>query len=166
MIPVALDPSRLRIAVAGGGPASARRLAELRAAGAEPLPIPPEPAFLPPLDLLWIADLPPDRAAPLVAAAHAQHTLVNVEDQLALCDFRNVALLRRGDLLIAVSTNGQSPGLAAAVRDRIAALIGPEWAARTAALGARRRAWRAAGRTLPELARLTSALLARSGWLA
>ena len=167
MIPVTLDPSRLRLAVAGNGPAAARRLARLRAAGADPLALAAaDPATLPRLDCLWIADLALEPATRLAAAARAGGILVNVEDRPELCDFRNAAELRRGDLLIAVSTGGQSPGLAAAVRDRIAALFGPEWAARVAALGARRRAWRAAGSSLPELARLTAALLARSGWLA
>ncbi|HVB67417.1 MAG TPA: siroheme synthase, partial [Acetobacteraceae bacterium] len=92
--------------------------------------------------------------------------LVNVEDRPELCDFRNAAELRRGDLLIAVSTGGASPGLAGAIRNRIAALFGPEWAGRVAALGARRRAWRAEGRALPELARLTAAAVAEAGWLA
>ncbi|MDE2007670.1 MAG: siroheme synthase, partial [Rhodospirillales bacterium] len=113
MIPIVLDPARLRLAVAGDGPAARRRLAKLRAAGAVPLAVPdPDAAALPPLDLLWIADLPPERAEALAAAARAHGALVNVEDRPACCDFRNAAELRRGDLLIAVTTGGASPGLA------------------------------------------------------
>jgi precorrin-2 dehydrogenase len=166
MIPITLDPARLRLGVAGDGPAAARRLRLLRAAGAAPLRLAGAGGPLPGLDLLWIADLPADAAAALAAAARAQGVLVNVEDRPELCDFRNAAELRRGDLLIAVSTNGASPGLAGAIRDRIGALFGPEWAARVAALGARRRAWRAAGHGLPELARRTAAAIAEAGWLA
>lgn len=169
MIPIVLDPSRLRIGVAGGGPAAERRLALLRAAGAEPLALLAD-ASLSALDVLWIADLPLPDAARFAAAARAQGALVNVEDQPALSDFRNTAELRRGDLLISVSTGGQSPGLAGAIRDRIGALFGPEWAERVTEFGARRRAWRAQGRAeghgLAELARLSREAIARSGWLA
>lgn len=167
MLPITLDPARLRLAVAGDGAAAARRLRLLRAAGAAPCALPqPEAACLPALDLLWIADLPPAAAAPLAAAARARGILVNVEDQPTLCDFRNAAELRRGDLLIAVSTGGGSPGLAGLIRDRIGAMFGPEWADRLATLAARRRAWRVEGRDLPALAAKTRAAVAAAGWLA
>ncbi|MGH7077142.1 MAG: NAD(P)-dependent oxidoreductase, partial [Acetobacteraceae bacterium] len=124
MISLVLDPSRLRLGVAGSGPAAERRLSLLRAAGAEPLALSASPGpGIPALDLLWIADLTPPEAARLAAAARAQGALVNVEDQPALSDFRNTAELRRGDLLVSVSTGGQSPGLAGAIRDRIGALF-------------------------------------------
>ncbi len=165
MVPIALNPSRLRLAVAGNGALARRRVALLRAAGAEPLTLPAEAPELPPLDVLWIADLPPGAAAELAAVARARGILVNVEDQPALSDFHNTAELRRGDLLITVSTNGQSPGMAGAIRDRIGAMFGPEWAERVAELGARRQAWRAEGHTLRELALLSADALAQSGWL-
>jgi len=167
MLPITLDPTRLRLAVAGDGPAAARRVALLRAAGAAPLVLVDAGArALPALDVLWIADLAPERAAPLAAAARARGILVNVEDQPALCDFQNAAELRRGDLLIAVSTGGAGPGLAGMIRDRIGAMFGPEWAERLATLGARRRAWQAAGQDLPALARATRDAVAAEGWLA
>jgi len=165
MVPIALDPSRLRLAVAGNGAQAERRAALLRAAGAEPTILPGEAGELPPLDVLWIADLAPDEAARLAARARALRILVNVEDQPALCDFHNTAELRRGDLLISVSTNGQSPGMAGAIRDRIGSMFGPEWEDRVAELGARRRAWQAEGRSLRELALLSADALAQSGWL-
>ena len=43
-------------------------------------------------------------------------------------DFQLPATLRRGDLLLAVATNGRSPALARALRDRLAVDFGPEWA--------------------------------------
>src|SRR5262245_23213929 len=54
--------------------------------------------------------------------------LVNTADKPALCDFIMPAVVRRGDVAVAVSTGGTSPGLAAQLRDRIATLIGPEYA--------------------------------------
>lgn len=166
MIPIVLDPSRLRLGVAGHGLAADRRMALIRAAGASPLALPAGLDRLPALDLLWICDLPLSDAARLAATARAKGTLVNVEDRPQLSDFRNAAELRRGDLLISVSTNGQSPGLAGAIRDHIGGLFGTEWAERVADLGARRRAWRAEGRALAELQRLSAEAIARSGWLA
>jgi len=53
--------------------------------------------------------------------------LINSADQPALCDFIMPAVLRRGDIAIAISTGGTSPGLAARLRHKIAGLIGPEY---------------------------------------
>jgi precorrin-2 dehydrogenase / sirohydrochlorin ferrochelatase len=52
---------------------------------------------------------------------------VNTADQPALCDFIMPAVVRRGDVAIAISTGGTSPGLAARLRQKIAMLIGPEY---------------------------------------
>lgn len=54
--------------------------------------------------------------------------LVNVADDPAHCDFIMPSILRRGDLSIAVSTSGRSPALAVRLRQRIARMIGPEYA--------------------------------------
>jgi precorrin-2 dehydrogenase/sirohydrochlorin ferrochelatase len=53
--------------------------------------------------------------------------LVNSADQPVLCDFIMPAVMRRGDIAIAISTGGTSPGLAARLRQKIASLIGPEY---------------------------------------
>jgi len=173
MIPVALAPQRLTIGLAGCGPAVARRERLLRDGGAahilrfcdQPVPRLPEPKALLVLDLLWIAGLPDDLAAALAAAAHRAGVLVNVEDRPELCDFHSVAELRRGDLLLAVSTGGRSPGLAARIRDWLGAEFGAEWAARLTQLGTARGRWRAEGDAAPELARRTAKAVERAGWL-
>lgn len=54
--------------------------------------------------------------------------LVNVADASADGTFTLPACLRRGDLLVAVSTGGGSPSLAALVRDEVAESLGEEWA--------------------------------------
>src|SRR5262249_20296083 len=54
--------------------------------------------------------------------------LVNTADQPELCDFIMPAVMRRGDIAVAISTGGSSPGLAARLRDQIAQIIGPEYA--------------------------------------
>jgi precorrin-2 dehydrogenase / sirohydrochlorin ferrochelatase len=186
MIAIALDPSALPVAVAGRGPAALRRYLALRSAGASNLllfsdqpdpdlaaaagnnlcPRLPTKSDLATLRALWITGLPADRAAELTALARAAQTLVNVEDQPALCDFHNVAEIRRGDLLLTVSTAGASPGLAARIRARLAADYGPEWADRLALVRDHRSAWRRAGRQPAEVTALTDALLHANGWLA
>lgn len=50
---------------------------------------------------------------------------VNVADVPELCSFYLPAILRRGSLVVSVSTEGKSPGLAVAVRDRIASFLSP-----------------------------------------
>ncbi len=173
MIPVALAPERLTIGLAGHGPAAARRERLLREGGAadilrfcdQPVPSLPAPATLLALDLLWITGLPPELAAMLAASAQRAGVLVNVEDRPELCDFHSVAELRRGDLLLTVSTGGQSPGLAGRIREWLSAQFGPEWALHLAQLGTARRRWRAEGHAPPELARRTAATIEEAGWL-
>jgi len=173
MIPVALAPERLTIGLAGHGPPAARRERLLREGGAahiirfcdQPVPTLPEPHALRALDLLWIVGLPHDLATALADAAHRAGVLVNVEDRTELCDFHSVAELRRGDLLLAVSTGGRSPGLAARIRDWLGTAFGPEWSARVAQLGTERRHWRAEGHAPSEVARRTAKTIEKAGWL-
>jgi uroporphyrin-III C-methyltransferase/precorrin-2 dehydrogenase/sirohydrochlorin ferrochelatase len=66
-----------------------------------------------------------DRAADerVAAAARAAGALVNVADRSDLCDFYMPAVVRRGAVSIAVSTDGASPALAARLRSQIEALL-------------------------------------------
>jgi precorrin-2 dehydrogenase/sirohydrochlorin ferrochelatase len=126
----------------------------------------PDGAELAAFAFLWIVDLPLAEAAPLARAARAAGCLVNVEDVIDLCDFHNPAQVRRGDLLLTVSTGGKSPGLAARIRAELARAFGPEWAERLNALARQRAAWRRRpGRPLDQLARLTNATIDANGWL-
>lgn len=54
--------------------------------------------------------------------------LLNVVDRPELCSFIFPARLRRGDLLITVSTGGASPALAKKVRQDLERMVGPEYA--------------------------------------
>lgn len=64
--------------------------------------------------------------------------LVNTADQPVLCDFIMPAVVRRGDIAIAISTSGTSPGLAARLRQKISQVIGPEYERLTRLLAAAR----------------------------
>jgi precorrin-2 dehydrogenase/sirohydrochlorin ferrochelatase len=65
--------------------------------------------------------------------------LCNVVDVPDLCDFFYPAVVRRGDLQIAVSTAGQSPSLAQKIRQQLERQFGPGYAAWVAELGETRR---------------------------
>lgn len=54
--------------------------------------------------------------------------LLNAVDDPSHCHFISPAVHRQGDLAVAVSTGGKSPALGVRVRDRLAALLGPEYA--------------------------------------
>lgn len=59
--------------------------------------------------------------------AREKGLLTNVVDQPSDCDFIVPSILRRGDLLIAVSTSGKSPALAKKVRKELEKRFGSEY---------------------------------------
>lgn len=63
------------------------------------------------------------------SAVRQMDCLVNRADAPEQCDFHVPATLRRGDLLLSVSTSGTSPALAAALKARLEREIGDEYAA-------------------------------------
>lgn len=71
--------------------------------------------------------------------AQSRGILCNVVDVPELCDFFYPAVVRRGDLQIAISTAGQSPLLAQRIRKRLEQQFGPEYAEWLAQLGELRR---------------------------
>lgn len=144
MIPIYLDPSATRVALVGRGALALRRLQWLRDGGAAPdvwsdevsdelsatsevtprLPLVDE---LSRYHAVWIAGLSPEEATPLVQAARVARVLVNVEDQIALCDFHTPAVVRRGKLTLAAGTGGASPAVARAARERLEAAFPLSW---------------------------------------
>ncbi len=71
--------------------------------------------------------------------AQRRGVLCNVVDVPEYCDFYYPAVLRRGDLQIAVSTNGRSPSLAQKIRQQLERQFGPAYAQWVEELGATRR---------------------------
>jgi precorrin-2 dehydrogenase/sirohydrochlorin ferrochelatase len=185
MIPVSLDPQALTIALAGHGAAALRRWRLLQEAGAatatcyadEPDPALeaeagdraraglPDDAALAAIDVLWVVGIADEEAGALAARARRHKVLVNVEDRREHCFFHNTAELRRGSLLLAISTGGRSPGLAQRIRAHLAQEFGPEWAERLQTLGDLRDEWRLGGDALPALAAKTETYVKQNGWL-
>jgi len=71
--------------------------------------------------------------------AQRRGVLCNVVDDPEYCDFYYPAVVRRGDLQIAISTNGQSPSLAQKLRQQLERQFGPGYARWVAELGETRR---------------------------
>jgi precorrin-2 dehydrogenase len=59
--------------------------------------------------------------------ARKRGVLVNVMDDVPNCDFAAPAVLRRGELLVAVGTGGASPTLAKRLREDLAERYGEHW---------------------------------------
>jgi len=164
MIPLHLDPAKLRIALVGRGELAVRRLAWLRAGGVDPAVFSDAPsddlragagphliAHLPDtddlaaLDIVWIADLAPELAGPIYAQARAVKTIANVEDVLPQCDFHTPAVVRRGAQLVSIGTGGSSPAAAGAVRAAIEQAVPARWADALADIAAARAELKAQG---------------------
>ncbi|NTU80542.1 MAG: bifunctional precorrin-2 dehydrogenase/sirohydrochlorin ferrochelatase [Chloroflexales bacterium] len=170
---------RARCVVVGGGAVAERKVAGLLEAGARPLVI--SPTLTMTLSDWWrtgrIDHLPRvyeaddlDGAALVIAAtndaavnrqvaedARRRGVLVNVASDPAAGSFHTVATVRRGALLLTVSTGGQSPALAARLRADLAARYGPEYAVALA-----RAAWL---RTIPDAALAQRTKQALTSWL-
>lgn len=69
----------------------------------------------------------PDLNRKIHRDAEAARRLCNIADSPELCNFIVPAVIRRGDLLIAVSTAGKSPALAKHLRRRLERRFGPEY---------------------------------------
>ena len=80
--------------------------------------------------------------------------LINVVDRPAQCRFIAPAVVRRDPLLVAISTSGESPYLASALRARIERWLGREWGPFVALVGNVRRQLRARGVSIPEQTRI------------
>jgi precorrin-2 dehydrogenase/sirohydrochlorin ferrochelatase len=78
-------------------------------------------------DLVLSATDDPEVSRAVWEEAKAAEILVNTADEPALCDFIMPAVIRRGDLTIAISTGGTSPALAARLREELSRILGPEY---------------------------------------
>lgn len=185
MIPIALDPRFARLAVAGNGLLALRRLRALKCAGASEAllfadsPMPdlrqeagvyrrpamPNDADLRTLHAIWIVDVVQEVAESIAGRARALNVLVNVEDKPGFCDFHSVAEVRRGDLLLTVSTNGAAPGLAGSIRRHLEACFPAIWAERVSEIAALRRGWRDEGCGISETNRRITDFVEARGWL-
>jgi precorrin-2 dehydrogenase/sirohydrochlorin ferrochelatase len=78
-----------------------------------------------------------DRAvrAEVFAEAEAERVLCNAVDDVEHCHFAVPSIVRRGELLLAISTGGRAPALAKSLRRRLSAQLGWQWEALVDVLG-------------------------------
>ena len=89
--------------------------------------------------VLVVAATPlPSVNAQVFREARERKVLCNAVDDPENCDFYFPAVVKRGDLQIAISTNGRSPALAQRLRRELEEQFGPEYAEWVAELGAAR----------------------------
>lgn len=148
--PIFLDIRGRACLVVGGGPVAARKAAALLDAGARVRLVAPE--LDPAIEEMGRAgeirierrpfrDSDLDGCALVIAAtddeavnravhagARRRDLPCNVVDQPSLCTFIFPSVLRRGDLVIAISTGGASPAVCRRLRRELEGRIGPEYA--------------------------------------
>jgi siroheme synthase-like protein len=107
------------------------------------LPKPFEPADLDKKFLVIAATSIRDVNASVFAEADKRQILCNAVDDIDHCHFYYGSVVQRGDLQIAISTNGKSPALAQRLRKELEQQFGPDYAAWLDYLGAAREVLRA-----------------------
>ncbi len=180
MLPIMLDISKGPVVLYGRGPAADRRRQLLVEAGATDIRLfvdhggpdhggpdhgGPDQADLEGAVAVFAVGLDDQDNERVVALARRLGVLVNVEDRTALCDFYTPSVVRRGDLTIAISTAGKSPGLARRLRETMADQFGPEWGARLDELAERRAEWRSSGADMATVTARTNEYIDKAGWL-
>lgn len=167
VFPVVLNPAYVRVLVAGRGLLFEKRrdqLVEYLGAAVTVCEVPGD-ADIRAAQLVFVAGLDEAESARIAATARAAGVLVNVEDVLHLCDFHTPAIVRRGDLLFSVSTNGKSPALAKMLRAFLEAVFPEAWAKRLDTLADMRRALRAQGQGFQEISDKTIRTVEENKWL-
>jgi siroheme synthase-like protein len=64
----------------------------------------------------------------LAREARARGVLINVVDDIANCDWAMPSIVRRGELVLAISSGGASPALTKKLREHLQSEFGEEWA--------------------------------------
>lgn len=96
--------------------------------------------------------------------AQQRNILCNVVDDPEYCDFYYPAVVRRGDLQLAISTNGHSPALAQRIRRELEVQFGQEYGEWLAELGKIRRQLFASELNPDDRRRLLHALASREAF--
>jgi uroporphyrin-III C-methyltransferase/precorrin-2 dehydrogenase/sirohydrochlorin ferrochelatase len=158
-----LDLRGQRCLVVGQGPLADEKVAGLRRSGAA---VEQHAGFAPgSLDgVRLVIDASGDQATGRLVWEEAERlgVLVNVVDVPDRCRFIAPAIVDRDPLVIAISTSGESPFLASALRARMERWLGPEWGPFVELVGRIRRRLRSQRLPLPGQTAIYRRLL-RSG---
>jgi len=128
--PAFLELSGKRAVVIGGQAVAEGKPAALAAAGAEVTVLQNRgwsPADLDGAFVCVAHSADPAERDAIARAARDRGVLVNVMDDVPNCDFAAPAVVRRGELVLAISTGGRSPALARKLREGLEERFGSEW---------------------------------------
>jgi precorrin-2 dehydrogenase/sirohydrochlorin ferrochelatase len=165
--PVVLDLGGRPVLVVGGGAVAERKVEGLRAAGASITVVSPRVSArlaemaddgniivrlrsyrrsdLRGVVVVFAATDDRDVNAAVAADSRRRRIWVNAVDDPDHCDFILPSVLRRGSLLVSVTTGGRSPALARIVREELERLLGSDYALLTDLAGDVRRELRTRG---------------------
>jgi uroporphyrin-III C-methyltransferase/precorrin-2 dehydrogenase/sirohydrochlorin ferrochelatase len=155
--PIFLDLAGQLVVVIGGGAVAERKIEALVAAGARITVVSPDvtqliarrasegvveirlrryrTGDLAGCRLAYAATADPEVNRAVRDEAQEGGIWLNVVDTPDLCDFISPAVVRRGDLTLAVSTSGRCPALAKRIREDLERAYGPEYASLVEQLG-------------------------------
>lgn len=126
--PVFLDLSGRPCLVIGAGALAQEKVDGLLAAGAVVTRRTSyEQSDLDGMVLVIVCAQPPDLAEAVWRETQRRNILINTVDDPPRCGFIAPAILRRGDLAVAISTNGKAPALAVRLRQRLESELGEEY---------------------------------------
>lgn len=167
--PVNLIVAGRRCVVVGAGRIAARKIESLLDAGAAVHVVAPEvgpevrafasagrltlaerPFTADDVDGAWLVVTATDVAhvnRAVFAAGEARRVFVNSADDPANCSFTLMSVVRRGDIVVTVGTNGRSPALATYLKEHVRDEMGPEYETLLELLSEAREEIRATGRS-------------------
>jgi precorrin-2 dehydrogenase/sirohydrochlorin ferrochelatase len=114
--------------------------------------------------LVIAATSSPEANGTIFREAQRRNILCNVVDDPEHCDFYYPAVVRRGDLQLAISTNGRSPALAQRIRRELEIQFGPEYGKWLEELGKIRQQLFASGMNPNERRRILHELASREAF--
>ena len=167
--PVNLLVTDRRCVVVGAGRIAARKIESLLEAGADVTVVAPDvgetvrawaaegrirlverPFTEADVDDAWLvitATDDPEVNRAVFVAGEARRIFVNSADDPANCSFTLMSVVRRGDIVVTIGTNGRSPALATFLKDHVRDEMGPEYETLLELLSEAREEMRSAGRS-------------------
>ncbi|HZT77114.1 MAG TPA: NAD(P)-dependent oxidoreductase [Vicinamibacterales bacterium] len=147
MFPLFLDLAGRRVVLVGRGPIADAKRRQFSDAGADVRPVEPETFTPADLDDAWlvVSAGPPEVNRAVADTAGARRVFVNAVDDPPNASAYLGGVIRRGDVTIAVSTDGHAPALAALLREALDELLPADLDAWVATARDERTAWRRDG---------------------
>jgi precorrin-2 dehydrogenase/sirohydrochlorin ferrochelatase len=168
MLPIILDPECLNVLVVGDGPATKNRLKMLENAKVENFDYYKDwsnEINLEKYNLAYIADFSDEKSDKIHHKLKQHNIFVNVEDKKKFCDFHVPSMIRRGSLLLTISTEGKSPRISRRFRKIFEYMFDESWKENLDLIGEKREEWKSLGDSYKELSEKTDQLIEEKNML-